>query len=102
MPFPGALARLRANAEPVTPAAARPELAAADRASRDASLTLAVTLPTDTVLYLLLPLYFDAFGVSLAEAGMLLAANRLVRIAGYGWVAAFYQRRGARAVCVAA
>ena len=62
----------------------------ADRQSRDASITLAFTLPTDTVLYLLLPLYVASFGVTLAEAGLLLAANRLVRIIGYGWVARGY------------
>lgn len=74
----------------------------ADRASRHASLTLGLTLPTDTVLYLLLPLYPEAFGVSLADAGLLLAANRLVRIAGYGWVAGLYERRGPRTSCLAA
>src|SRR5947208_14782663 len=57
----------------------------ADRNSRHASLTLAFAQPGDTLLYLLLPLDHAAFGVSLAEAGLLLAANRLVRIAGYGW-----------------
>lgn len=75
---------------------------AADRASRDASMALGLTLPTDTVLYLLLPLHADAFGVTLAEAGLLLAANRLVRIAGYRWVARGYERRGPRAACTAA
>ena len=81
---------------------AAPDLTRADRASRDASVTLGLTLPTDTVLYLLLPLHAAAFGVTLAEAGLLLAANRLVRILGYGWVARGYERRGARPACVAA
>jgi MFS family permease len=71
----------------------------ADRNSHKAALTLALAQPGDTLLYLLLPLYHEAFGVSLAEAGLLLAANRLVRIAGYGWVARFYARRGPRAAC---
>lgn len=75
--------------------------AAADRASRQASATLALTQPGDTVLYLLLPLYADTFGVSLPEAGLLLAANRLVRIVGYGWVARGYERFGPRAACLA-
>lgn len=74
----------------------------ADRDSRNASLTLAFAQPGDTLLYLLLPLHHDAFGVSLAEAGLLLAANRLVRIGGYGWVARFYAERGPRAACLAA
>jgi MFS family permease len=58
--------------------------------------------PGDTLLYLLLPLYHLDFGIGLAEAGFLLAANRLVRIAGYGWVARFYSRRGPRAACLVA
>jgi hypothetical protein len=53
--------------------------------ARNASFTLALTIPGDTLLYLLLPLNHAVFGVSLTEAGLLLAANRLVRIAGYGW-----------------
>ncbi len=93
----------RARALPGPPPdPAAPDLARADQASRDASVTLGLTLPTDTVLYLLLPLHAAAFGVTLAEAGLLLAANRLVRILGYGWVARGYERRGARAACVAA
>ena len=76
--------------------------ATADRASRNAALTLGLGLPGDTVLYLLLPLYAAEFGVSLPEAGVLLAANRLVRIAGYGWVARGYERFGPRAACMAA
>jgi len=74
----------------------------ADAESRDASIVLALTLPTDTVLYLLLPLHAAVFGVSLAEAGILLAANRLVRIVGYGWVARSYEHRGARICCMIA
>jgi MFS family permease len=75
---------------------------AADRASLNAALTLALTLPGDTLLYLLLPLYAASFGVTLPEAGALLAANRLVRIAGYGWIARFYADRGPRTACLLA
>lgn len=84
--------------------AAQPAVATeiADRNSRNASLTLAFAQPGDTLLYLLLPLHHAAFGVSLAEAGLLLAANRLVRIAGYGWVARFYAERGPWAACLLA
>ncbi len=71
--------------------------AAADRHSRDAALLLALTLPGDTLLYLLLPIYAATFGVTLPEAGVLLAANRIIRIFGYGWVARFYADRGPRA-----
>ncbi len=85
-----------ADASPLTSDPAR----RADVASRDASIVLALTLPTDTVLYLLLPLHAAVFGVSLAEAGILLAANRLVRIIGYGWVARSYEHHGARLCCI--
>lgn len=74
----------------------------ADRAARHAAITLALTLPGDTVLYLLLPLHAATFGVSLPEVGVLLAANRLVRIAGYRFVARFYANQGPRAACTVA
>jgi predicted MFS family arabinose efflux permease len=70
--------------------------------SRHAAIALGTTLPGDVVLYLLLPMFSQAFGVSLAEAGVLLAANRLVRIGGYGWVVRFYGRHGDRATCLLA
>src|SRR3954467_314533 len=74
----------------------------ADRNSRNASLTLAFAQPGDTLLYLLLPLHHPDFGISLAEAGLLLAANRLVRIAGYGWGARVFAERGPHAACLLA
>ena len=79
-----------------------PTSAEADRASLNAALALALTLPGDTLLYLLLPLYAATFGVSLPEAGVLLAANRLVRIFGYVWVGRFYAARGPRAATMLA
>lgn len=74
----------------------------ADRHSRHAAIALGMALPADIVLYLLLPTYAAQFGVTLAEAGVLLAANRLVRVAGYGWVARFYARNGDRPSCTLA
>jgi DHA1 family inner membrane transport protein len=41
-------------------------------------------------------MFASQFGVSLFEVGLLLAANRLIRIIGYGFVARFYARRGDR------
>jgi len=67
-----------------------------DANARHSAAALAVALPADTVLYLLLPMFAPQFGVTVAEAGILLAANRIVRIVGYGWVARFYARRGDR------
>ncbi|MGI4861219.1 MAG: MFS transporter [Janthinobacterium lividum] len=74
----------------------------ADKASRIAAMTLGLCLPADTLLYLILPLYSEAFGVTIAQAGLLLAANRLVRIFGYSHVVRFYARRGDRPVCLLA
>jgi MFS family permease len=74
----------------------------ADRRSRDAAAALGLALPGDTALYVLLPLHAALYEVTLAEVGLLLAANRLVRIAGYGWVARSYERHGPRGVGIVA
>lgn len=73
-----------------------------DRHSRLAALALALALPGDVVLYLLLPMFASQFGVTLAEVGLLLAANRLIRIVGYGFVARFYARHGDQLTCTLA
>ena len=87
----------------VDDAASKPiDPASADKATFNSSMALSLALPGDTVLYLLLPIYATTFGVSLPEVGLLLAANRLVRIAGYSWVAQFYANRGPRAACLLA
>lgn len=67
-----------------------------DRASRQAAIVLALCLPSDVLLYLILPMNAEAFGISLTEAGVLLAANRLVRIFGYRYVVHAYARFGDR------
>lgn len=74
----------------------------ADVSSRRAALTLALCLPSDVLLYLLLPMESQAFGITLAQAGVLLAANRLVRIFGYRHVLNFYARNGDRLTCMIA
>lgn len=68
----------------------------ADRQSRDAATVMALCLPSDVLLYLLLPMQPQAFGITLAQAGVLLAANRLVRIVGYSQMVRFYARNGDR------
>lgn len=78
---------------------ASPLLLSADRRARRAAIALGAALPGDVLLYLLLPMFADRFGVTLAEVGVPLAANRLVRIVGYGWVARFYARHGDRPTC---
>jgi MFS family permease len=68
----------------------------ADLASRRSAIVLSLCLPSDVLLYLLLPMNADNFGVTLAQAGILLAANRLVRIFGYSYVVRFYAAHGDR------
>ena len=47
-------------------------LRTADTQSRRAALTLALCLPSDVLLYLLLPMESQAFGITLAQAALLL------------------------------
>ncbi|TMJ46306.1 MAG: hypothetical protein E6G90_14655 [Alphaproteobacteria bacterium] len=61
-----------------SPPCIEPALLTADRASRNASLTLGLTLPTDTVLYLLLPLFPEA-SASHWQRSMLWRATRISR-----------------------
>ncbi|HJU18024.1 MAG TPA: MFS transporter, partial [Stellaceae bacterium] len=91
---------MRARALAAARAAGAP--AAAQGAWRDASIVLAIAQPGDTLLYLLLPLYHASFGVSLGEAGLLLAANRVVRIIAYRQVGRLYARYGPRNSCLCA
>lgn len=51
-----------------------------------ASLVLTLTLVSDAVLYLLLPLFFDSFGLTLLWVGILLSANRFVRLLINPWL----------------
>lgn len=70
-----------------------------DRASHStilASLVLTLTLVSDAVLYLLLPLYFESFGLTLLWVGLLLSANRFVRLLINPWLVGYFQRVGAR------
>jgi MFS family permease len=56
----------------------------------------------DALIYVVLPLHADAFGIGLASVGVVLAVNRVVRILGYGWVASLSRRFGMRALTAAA
>jgi MFS family permease len=61
---------------------------------------LAIAMMGDALIYAVLPVHADAFGVSLFWVGVLLAANRLVRIFGNGWIVEMGRRLGARPVCL--
>jgi hypothetical protein len=49
----------------------------------------------DALIYVVLPLHAEAFGIGLGLVGVALSLNRIVRIVGYGWVA-FLRRAGRR------
>jgi hypothetical protein len=51
-----------------------------DLSSRNAAIALGLSLPGDTVLYLLLPMYAAQFNVTLAEVGLLLAAKARIKL----------------------
>uniref|UniRef100_UPI00338D40F0 MFS transporter n=1 Tax=uncultured Pseudomonas sp. TaxID=114707 RepID=UPI00338D40F0 len=73
-----------------------------DQASRRAAIVLACCLPSDVLLYLVLPMYAPVFGITLIEAGIMLAANRVIRIVGYRYVVQLYARFGDRRSLVVA
>jgi len=52
----------------------------------------------DALIYVVVPLHAQAFGISLGLVGVALSLNRIVRILGYGWVTALSRRPGMRAL----
>lgn len=72
------------------------------RAVVTASSVLSFALLGDALIYAVLPVYAASFGVSLAMVGILLSANRFVRVFAYGVVAALTYKVGSRRMCIAA
>ena len=66
------------------------------------SSILSLALVGDALIYAVLPVHAEAFGVSLVWVGVLLSANRFVRVLAYGWIARSAQRFGLRRLCIAA
>ncbi len=66
------------------------------------SWALSLALLGDSLLYVVLPLNADAFGIGLFWVGVLLAANRIVRIFTYGAIAALGERIGMKNLCLTA
>jgi MFS family permease len=56
----------------------------------------------DALIYVVLPLYPTVFGVETAAIAVLLSANRVIRILGYGWVSPLARRFGANTLTAAA
>src|SRR5215203_4723180 len=85
---PGAVAvrrRSRGKARPRRPAAddAPASKVMTSRPTVLASVVLALALLGDSLLYAVLPLHAATFGISLAWVGVLLSANRVIRLFVY-------------------
>lgn len=63
---------------------------------------LSLAIVGDALIYIVLPVNAELFGVSLVWVGVLLAANRVVRTFAYGWIARFGERIGIKNLCVLA
>ena len=63
---------------------------------------MSLALLGDALLYAVLPIHAAAFGVSIAWVGILLSANRLIRVFAYGWIARLSFQLGARRLCLMA
>ncbi len=87
-------------ADPNTPTPSPSPAPSADVVRVAAVMSLA--LLGNSLLYVVLPVHAAAFGIGFAWVGVLLSANRMVRIVGYGAVAALGRRIGARRLTIAA
>jgi DHA1 family inner membrane transport protein len=65
-------------------------------------LVIAIGMIGDTLLYAVLPLYHDQFGLSLAMVGVLLSLNRWIRLLANSAVAHLGERIGPHALMIAA
>ena len=72
----------------------RLEVASSNKQTILASIVLTLCLVSDSLLYLLLPLYFEDFGLVFIWVGILLSVNRLVRILLQFWLIHWYQKLG--------
>ena len=66
------------------------------------SWVLSVSLLGDALLYIVLPINADAFGISIATVGFLLAVNRIIRTFTYNLVVNFGQAVGPKKLAIIA
>ena len=66
------------------------------------STLMSLALLGDALIYAILPLYAEDFGLTIPMVGILLAANRIVRIFIYTLISKLVTRFGARALCILA
>ena len=63
------------------------------------SWVLSLSLLGDALLYVILPVHADVFGVSMLMVGFLLAVNRIIRTFAYGLIADLAERIGLKKTC---
>src|SRR3954464_6155478 len=56
----------------------------------------------DALIYVVMPLYPEAFGLEVPPAPILLSVNGVIRIVGYGWVSPLSRRFGANTLTATA
>src|SRR6266511_5898494 len=69
-----------------------------ERSTRDtvvAAVSLGLVWPGDALIYVVLPVFPAVFGVETTAIAILLSANRVIRIIGYGWMSPLARRVGA-------
>ncbi len=66
------------------------------------STLMSLALLGDALIYAILPIYAEDFGLTIPMVGILLAANRIVRIFIYTLISKLVTRFGARALCILA
>jgi MFS family permease len=67
-----------------------------------AAASLGLVWLGDALIYVVLPLYPGVFGIETASLAILLSANRVIRILGYGWVSPLARRFGANTLTAVA
>lgn len=66
------------------------------------SSVMSLALLGDALLYAVLPVYAEEFGLTLPWVGVMLSANRFVRVFAYGAIARLTYAVGVRRVCIGA
>ncbi len=66
------------------------------------SSIMSLALLGDALLYAVLPIYADQFGLTLPWVGVMLSANRFIRVFAYGWIARLTNTVGIRRMCIGA
>ena len=72
------------------------------RAIIGSSSVMSLALLGDALLYAVLPVYAESFGLTLPWVGVMLSANRIVRVFVYGIIASLTHTVGVRRMCIAA